>query len=59
MRATGEAIDLLQIPLFPFRQTDLPVVLVRSRYTVNTKKGQFPASSDMAHVVENDERAYS
>jgi 2-dehydro-3-deoxyphosphooctonate aldolase (KDO 8-P synthase) len=45
-------VDVLQIPAFLCRQTDLLVAAARTRKVVNVKKGQFLAPSDMRHVVE-------
>jgi 2-dehydro-3-deoxyphosphooctonate aldolase (KDO 8-P synthase) len=48
----GAVVDVLQIPAFLCRQTDLLVAAARTRKVVNVKKGQFLAPSDMRHVVE-------
>jgi 2-dehydro-3-deoxyphosphooctonate aldolase (KDO 8-P synthase) len=48
----AEAVDILQIPAFLCRQTDLLVAAGRTGRTVNIKKGQFVAPGDMRHVVE-------
>jgi 2-dehydro-3-deoxyphosphooctonate aldolase (KDO 8-P synthase) len=45
-------VDILQIPAFLCRQTDLLVAAARTSKAVNVKKGQFLAPSDMRHVVE-------
>src|SRR5438270_5125036 len=47
----AEAVDVLQIPAFLCRQTDLLVAAARTGKTVNVKKGQFLAPWDMANVV--------
>jgi 2-dehydro-3-deoxyphosphooctonate aldolase (KDO 8-P synthase) len=44
--------DVLQIPAFLSRQTDLLVAAAATGRTVNVKKGQFLAPQDMAHVTE-------
>lgn len=49
--AAGEVADVLQVPAFLARQTDLIQAAVRTGRTVNVKKGQFMAPEDMAHVV--------
>jgi len=49
--AVGEVVDLLQIPAFLARQTDLLVAAAKTERPVNVKKGQFMAPSDMKHVV--------
>ncbi|MBN1255874.1 MAG: 3-deoxy-8-phosphooctulonate synthase [Deltaproteobacteria bacterium] len=48
----AEILDVLQIPAFLCRQTDLVVEAARTGKPVNVKKGQFLAPWDMAHVVE-------
>lgn len=48
----AEVVDLLQIPAFLCRQTDLLVAAARTGKPVNVKKGQFLAPWDMRHVVE-------
>lgn len=45
-------VDVLQIPAFLCRQTDLLVAAARTGKAVNVKKGQFLAPSDMRHVIE-------
>ncbi len=49
--AAGEVCDLLQIPAFLARQTDLLVAAAKTGRAVNVKKGQFLAPWDMKHVV--------
>jgi len=49
--ALAEAVDVLQIPAFLCRQTDLLVAAAATGKTVNVKKGQFLAPWDMANVV--------
>ena len=48
----AEAVDVLQIPAFLCRQTDLLVAAGRTGRAVNVKKGQFVAPLDMKHTVE-------
>jgi len=48
----AEAVDVLQIPAFLCRQTDLLVAAGRTGRAVNIKKGQFVAPWDMTHGVE-------
>jgi len=48
----AEAVDVLQIPAFLCRQTDLLVAAGRTGRAVNIKKGQFVAPADMTHPVE-------
>jgi 2-dehydro-3-deoxyphosphooctonate aldolase (KDO 8-P synthase) len=47
----AEVLDVLQIPAFLARQTDLVVAAARTGKPVNVKKPQFVAPEDMAHVV--------
>jgi 2-dehydro-3-deoxyphosphooctonate aldolase (KDO 8-P synthase) len=49
--------DLLQIPAFLARQTDLLVAAAKTGRAVNVKKGQFMAPWDMKHVVKKLEAA--
>ena len=49
--AAAEAVDVLQIPAFLCRQTDLLVAAAETGKAVNVKKGQFLAPWDMRHVV--------
>ena len=49
--AVAEAVDVLQIPAFLCRQTDLLIAAARTGKVVNVKKGQFLAPWDMTHVV--------
>jgi len=48
----AEAVDVLQIPAFLCRQTDLLVAAAKTGKAVNVKKGQFLAPWDMLNVVE-------
>jgi 2-dehydro-3-deoxyphosphooctonate aldolase (KDO 8-P synthase) len=52
VRAAAEVADVLQIPAFLSRQTDLIVEVARSSRAVNIKKGQFLAPHDMKHAIE-------
>jgi 2-dehydro-3-deoxyphosphooctonate aldolase (KDO 8-P synthase) len=49
--AVAEAVDMLQIPAFLCRQTDLLIAAARTGRAVNVKKGQFLAPWDMKNVV--------
>ena len=49
--AAAEAVDILQIPAFLCRQTDLLIAAGETGAAINVKKGQFLAPWDMAHVV--------
>ena len=48
----AEVVDVLQIPAFLSRQTDLLLAAGRTGAAINVKKGQFLAPWDMAHVAE-------
>ncbi|ABD88028.1 3-deoxy-8-phosphooctulonate synthase [Rhodopseudomonas palustris] len=48
----AEAVDILQIPAFLCRQTDLLLAAAATGKVVNVKKGQFLAPWDMANVVQ-------
>jgi len=48
----AEVADILQIPAFLCRQTDLVVAVAQSGRIVNIKKGQFVSPWDMQHAVE-------
>src|SRR5882724_10802833 len=52
VRAAAEVADVLQIPAFLSRQTDLIVEAARAGRAVNIKKGQFLAPNDMEHAIE-------
>jgi len=49
--AVADAVDVLQIPAFLSRQTDLLVAAARTGKVVNVKKGQFLAPQDMKNVI--------
>lgn len=49
--AVGAVVDVLQIPAFLCRQTDLLVAAAKTGRVVNIKKGQFLAPWDMIHAV--------
>jgi 2-dehydro-3-deoxyphosphooctonate aldolase (KDO 8-P synthase) len=51
-KPVGEAVDVLQIPAFLCRQTDLLVAAAETGRAINVKKGQFVAPWDMRHAVE-------
>lgn len=53
----ADVVDVLQIPAFLCRQTDLVIAAARTGRVVNIKKGQFLSPHDMRHVVEKIEWA--
>ena len=54
--AAAEVLDVIQIPAFLCRQTDLLVEAAKTGCVVNVKKGQFLAPWDMGNVVEKVEK---
>ena len=50
--AVADAVDVLQIPAFLCRQTDLLVAAAKTGKAINVKKGQFLAPADMVNVVD-------
>jgi len=50
--AAGDVLDILQIPAFLCRQTDLIVAAAKTGKCVNIKKGQFAAPGDMKNAVK-------
>ena len=50
--AAGQVCDILQIPAFLCRQTDLIVAAAKTGAVINVKKGQFMAPWDMQNVVD-------
>ena len=50
--AVGEVVDVLQIPAFLCRQTDLVVAAAKTGKTVNIKKAQFLSGADMRYPYE-------
>jgi 2-dehydro-3-deoxyphosphooctonate aldolase (KDO 8-P synthase) len=47
----AQYVDVLQIPAFLFRQTDLLVAAAKTGKTVNIKKGQFASANAMTHAI--------
>ncbi len=56
-RPVGEAVDIIQIPAFLSRQTDLIIAAAETGKALNIKKGQFLAPWDMANVVKKAQAA--
>ena len=48
----GEIVDIIQIPAFLCRQTDLLVAAANTNAVVNVKKGQFLSPEEMKHVID-------
>ena len=55
--AVGQVVDVIQIPAFLCRQTDLPVSAAKTGCTVNIKKAQFLSGKDMVYPVEKAREA--
>lgn len=55
-KAAG-VLDVLQIPAFLSRQTDLIIEAARTRKVINVKKGQFLAPWDMENIIKKIEKA--
>lgn len=51
-KPVSETVDVLQIPAFLCRQTDLLEAAAQTGQTVNIKKGQFLSPAEMSHVVQ-------
>ena len=50
-KPASQVLDLLQIPAFLCRQTDLLIAASKTNLPINCKKGQFMAPEDMRHVI--------
>ncbi len=50
-QAVGEVVDLVQVPAFLCRQTDLLIAAAKTGKPVNVKKGQFMSPAEMSNVV--------
>lgn len=53
----GQVVDILQIPAFLCRQTDLLIAAAKTGKTVNIKKAQFLSGKDMRYPVEKAKEA--
>ena len=53
----AEVIDVLQLPAFLCRQTDLVVALAETGKPINVKKAQFLAAHEMGHIIKKFEEA--
>jgi len=56
-KPAAEVIDVLQLPAFLCRQTDLVVALAETGRPVNVKKAQFLAAHEMRHIIKKFEEA--
>lgn len=55
VKEAAKVLDILQIPAFLSRQTDLIAQVARTGRVINIKKGQFSAPWDMRHVIKKIE----
>jgi len=53
----SEVADILQLPAFLSRQTDLVVAMAKTGAAINIKKAQFLAPQEMGHILEKFEQA--
>lgn len=53
----AEVCDIIQLPAFLSRQTDLVVAMAKTGAVINIKKGQFLAPREMAHIISKCEEA--
>lgn len=51
IKAAANVVDVIQIPAFLCRQTDMLTVAAKTGKTVNVKKGQFLAPEDIRHII--------
>lgn len=56
-KPVAEVADILQIPAFLSRQTDLLIAAAKTRKIINVKKGQFMAPEDMKNVIDKTKEA--
>ena len=56
-KPAAEVIDVLQLPAFLCRQTDLVVALAETGRPVNVKKAQFLAAHEMGHIIKKFQEA--
>jgi len=52
IKEVSEVVDILQLPAFLARQTDLVVALAKTKKTINIKKPQFMSPSQVANIVD-------
>jgi len=56
-REAGEVLDIIQVPAFLCRQTDILLAAARTKKCVNVKKGQFLAPRDISNIIRKIEHA--
>lgn len=59
IKPTAKVLDILQIPAFLCRQTDLVYQAAATGCVINVKKGQFMAPQDMKNVIDKIEEAHN
>lgn len=59
LEKAADVLDMIQIPAFLCRQTDLVYGAAKTGKAVNVKKGQFMAPEDMKNVIEKMEEAHN
>ena len=53
----SEVVDIIQLPAFLSRQTDLVVAMAKTKAAINIKKAQFLAPQEMQHILSKFEEA--
>lgn len=56
-KPVAEVVDIIQLPAFLSRQTDLVVAMAKTGAVINIKKAQFLAPHEMAHIIKKCEEA--
>ncbi len=56
-QAAAEVCDIIQLPAFLCRQTDLVVAMAKTKAIVNVKKAQFLSPREMGHIIRKIEEA--
>lgn len=57
VKAAADVLDIIQIPAFLCRQTDLLVAVAKTKKAVNVKKGQFLSPDDVKNIIKKLEQA--
>ncbi|MDX1490559.1 MAG: 3-deoxy-8-phosphooctulonate synthase [Pseudohongiellaceae bacterium] len=56
-QAAADVVDIIQLPAFLSRQTDLVTAMAKTQAVINIKKAQFLAPQEMAHILKKFEEA--
>ncbi len=56
-QAVADVVDVIQLPAFLSRQTDLVLAMAKTNAVINVKKAQFLAPQEMAHIIRKIEEA--